>query len=350
MELTVLGKPALHFATSIYDEDLAILIWSGFIQFRIRHPEFDLTRQVFDNSADSLGFSALHYAVEARMNRFIRAVCSGLKQHTTELVASRIVTRDVTLPINTAQTIGKNIASGGCSLLHLAAKKGDLEMVKVLVAPPMCMDPKTLRDWDDNSPARMAAIYGHDAVAAYLENITGEAPLSILDVDNERMSREKKATKRFLTQLEPNKSMLEPFVCQKIWTIEETMLICKEVNRVAAKQGWCKERHTSYQTTDMPCHQVPTLSSWICSTLTDRMFPQITQRYKLSRTERLSFRDLFFVKYEARSGERSNLELHRDGSILSFNILLNSTDAFTGGGTYFDSTKRTAYVKFSWAF
>ncbi|KAG1703081.1 hypothetical protein DVH05_007991 [Phytophthora capsici] len=169
MELTVLGKPALLFATSIYDEELAMLIWSGFLQFHKLYPTFDLTRQVLDNSADSLGYSALHYAVEAQMGEFVHAVCKELEIDKTAPVVSRVVTQDVTLPVNTAKNMGKNIASGGCSLLHLAAKKGELDMVKLFVAPPMLMEPQTLQDWDGNSPARVAAIHCHDQVAAFLE-------------------------------------------------------------------------------------------------------------------------------------------------------------------------------------
>ncbi|KAG3121042.1 hypothetical protein PI125_g600 [Phytophthora idaei] len=344
MDLTVLGKPALLFAASIYDEELAMLIWSGFIQFHAGYPKFDLTRQVFDNSADSLGYSALHYAVEAQMGDFIRAVCKELQQVMTASVAGRVVTQDVTLPVNTAQNMGKNITSGGCSLLHLAAKKGELEMVKMFIAPPMLMDPKTLRDWDDYSPARVAAIHGHDEVAAFLEGITGEVSLSASEVDERRSKREKMARERYLAHMEPHESMMEPSVFKNIWTIEETTLVCSEVNRLAAKQGWCKERHASYQTTDMPCHQVAALNAWVRSALADRLFPQIAKRYQLPKTKRLLFRDLFFVKYEARRGERSELALHRDGSVLSFNLLLNSANDFTGGGTYFDATKHTVHI------
>ncbi|GMF27308.1 unnamed protein product [Phytophthora fragariaefolia] len=344
MELTVLGKPALMFAASIYDEELALLVWRGFIQFHARYPEFDLTRQVLDNSADSLGFSALGYAVEARMDDFLRAVCTELREEKTAHLADRVVTQDVALPVNTAQNMGKNIATGGCSLLHLAARKGELEMVKLFLAPPMLMDPKTLRDWDGNTPARVAAVHGHDQVAALLEGITGEAPLSASEVDELRSKREKMARERYLSHLEPQEAMLEPSVFSNIWTLKESALVRDEVNRVAAEQGWCKERHASYQTTDMPCHQVSGLNAWVRATLADRLFPQIAKRYELPKAKRLLFRDLFFVKYEARQGERSELALHRDGSVLSFNVLLNSTDDFTGGGTYFDATKRTVHI------
>ncbi|CAH0477382.1 unnamed protein product [Peronospora belbahrii] len=344
MELIVLGKPALLFATSIYDEELAMLIWSGFIHFHTRYPEFDLTRQVLNNSADSLGYSALHYAVEAQMETFLHAVCKELKQNKTTSIVGRVVTKDVTLLVNTAQTMGKNIASGGCSLLHLAAKKGELKMVKWLIDPPMLMNPKTLRDWDGNSPARVAAIHGHDEIAAFLEDVTGEVPLSAMDVDVLRSKRDIMARERYLANLKPHALMLEPSVFSTIWTLEETHFIRSEVNRVAAEQGWCTERHASYQTTDMPCHQVASLNSWVRSTLAMRLFPQIAKHYQLPKSQRLLFRDLFFVKYEARTGERSDLALHRDGSVLSFNVLLNSADDFTGGGTYFDATKHTIHL------
>jgi hypothetical protein len=284
MELTVLGKPALLFATSIYDEELASLIWSGFLQLHARYPAFDLARQVLDNSADSLGYSALHYAVEAQMGDFVHAVCKGLTQEETARIAARVVTQDVTLPVNTAQDMGKNIA------------------------------------------------------------ITGEAPLSTADAAELRSKREKMARERYLAHLKPHESMLEPSVFPGIWTLEETTLVRSEVNRLADEQGWCKERHASYQTTDMPCHQVARVNSWVRATLADRLFPRIAKRYQLPKTQRLLFRDLFFVKYEAREGERSELALHRDGSVLSFNVLLNSADDFTGGGTYFDATKQTVHI------
>jgi len=45
---------------------------------------------------------------------------------------------------------------------------------------------------------------------------------------------------------------------------------------------------------------------------------------------------MFFVKYEACEGGQRSVGLHRDGSSLSFNVLLNHPAEFQGGGTYFD--------------
>ena len=47
----------------------------------------------------------------------------------------------------------------------------------------------------------------------------------------------------------------------------------------------------------------------------------------------IGVRDLFFVKYDLL--KQNELKLHRDGSLVSFNILLNDASEFEGGGTYF---------------
>ncbi|RLN60968.1 hypothetical protein BBJ28_00002672 [Nothophytophthora sp. Chile5] len=310
MVLAVMGKPALLFATSIYDEELATLIWSGLVQFHARNPEFDLKRQVLDNSADSHGYSALHYAIEAQMNSFLREVCEQFTQEEVAPLVARVVTQDVALPVNSSQIRGKNIASGGCSLLHLAAIRGELEIARVLVAPPMAMDPKLLLDWDGNTPTQVAAIHDHQEVAEFLQVLNAPPVYSVW----------------IMTRL------------------EETTLVRHEVNRVAAEQGWCKQRHAAYPTTDLPCYRVAALDGWVRSSLAARLFPQIAKRYQLPKHQRLLFRDLFYVKYEARDGERAELALHRDGSVLSFNVLLNAAEEFTGGGTFFEETKRTVHI------
>eukprot|EP00927_Polykrikos_kofoidii_P073513 TRINITY_DN6953_c1_g1_i1.p1 TRINITY_DN6953_c1_g1~~TRINITY_DN6953_c1_g1_i1.p1 ORF type:complete len:157 (-),score=27.73 TRINITY_DN6953_c1_g1_i1:214-684(-) len=48
-----------------------------------------------------------------------------------------------------------------------------------------------------------------------------------------------------------------------------------------------------------------------------------------------SFRDLFFIRYDASAGGQPGLEPHRDGGLLSFNILISDLASFTGGGTVF---------------
>lgn len=186
--LLVMGKPALLFATSIYDEELALLVWRGLVRFQQLHPHtaLALAPQVFDNAHDSHGFCALHYAIEAQMEEFMQQVAQDLGAVTASPGAAstrydvaqltrRVRTQDVVLPMGKNQIQGKNIASGGCTLLHLAAKKGELTIVKMLVAPPFCLDISggdgalELWDFDGNTPLQLALLHGHDDVAAFLQ-------------------------------------------------------------------------------------------------------------------------------------------------------------------------------------
>ena len=48
----------------------------------------------------------------------------------------------------------------------------------------------------------------------------------------------------------------------------------------------------------------------------------------------INIQDLFVVKYK--DNDQNHLDMHHDGSFLSFNILLSDTQEFEGGGTYFD--------------
>jgi hypothetical protein len=50
--------------------------------------------------------------------------------------------------------------------------------------------------------------------------------------------------------------------------------------------------------------------------------------------------DGFIMKYDAEGGQK-DLSPQRDGSVLSFNIALNPSDEYTGGGTWFQSISNT---------
>lgn len=190
--LLVMGKPALLFATSIYDEELVLLVWRGLVRFQQLHPQsaLSLAPQVFDNTHDSHGFCSLHYAIEAQMDEFMQQVALDLLAvtatassasstlHDIARLCQRVTTQDVVLPMGKNQIQGKNIASGGCTLLHLAAKKGELNIVKLLVAPPFCLDTSggdgalEQRDFDGNTPLQLALLHGRNDVAAFLQVCT----------------------------------------------------------------------------------------------------------------------------------------------------------------------------------
>jgi hypothetical protein len=169
-----------------------------------------------------------------------------------------------------------------------------------------------------------------------------------------RAARDERARVRYVNSMDPSAGCLEPHVFPALWSPDECVRTLLEIENATKTRGWDKQRHAAYPTTDMPSYRVVPLDSWVRSAVADRLFPQVAAHFTLpsspgdadGRTieRQLSFRELFFVKYEARAGERTELPLHRDGSVLSFNILLNPTDEFTGGGTFFEDSGRTVHI------
>jgi hypothetical protein len=82
--------------------------------------------------------------------------------------------------------------------------------------------------------------------------------------------------------------------------------------------------------------------------LRDVILPTAAHLYDFQQSE-LTVCDLFVVRYTANTGsgkDQSKLPAHRDGNLLSFNILLSNPDTdFRGGGTHFFSLCKTAYTQ-----
>ena len=109
-----------------------------------------------------------------------------------------------------------------------------------------------------------------------------------------------------------------------------------------AQDGWTESRHRAFATNDVPARSVTAVADWVHAALRARVLGALEARHA---TGPFSFRDLFFVRYShtaAASGVRGaqkGLEAHRDGSPISFNVLLNSADDFDGGGTFFEEDR-----------
>jgi hypothetical protein len=82
--------------------------------------------------------------------------------------------------------------------------------------------------------------------------------------------------------------------------------------------------------------------------LRDAILPTVAYLYDFQQSE-LTVCDLFVVRYTASSGsgkDQSKLPAHRDGNLLSFNILLsNPNTEFKGGGTHFYSLSKTLHTQ-----
>ena len=104
-----------------------------------------------------------------------------------------------------------------------------------------------------------------------------------------------------------------------------------------------QERHATYATCDFAIEDCDSLESYLKSIDFDnRMWTLLSDKYTVEK-EDLSYIDFFCAHYQAQ-GERETqtmdrLEAHRDGSLLSFTVLLNSPQEFEGGGTFFDALR-----------
>lgn len=127
---------------------------------------------------------------------------------------------------------------------------------------------------------------------------------------------------------------LQRFSYPKIFTNDICRWIINECENYAINNGgWTTKRHVKYPTTDLPIENIKPIFPFIVETF-KTIADKIKRSYNLNDDIKLNFVDVFIVKYK--HNEQSFLELHKDGSFLSFNILLSSPDEFEGGGTYFD--------------
>jgi len=105
-----------------------------------------------------------------------------------------------------------------------------------------------------------------------------------------------------------------------------------------AHGGWQTDRHHMYKTTDIDLRNAPHLLEFCNQKLESRIIPTLGKLFNVPLSQ-LEIDDLFVVKYKCGDSEsnksQTSLAPHRDDSVLSFVILLNSSNSFDGGGTEF---------------
>jgi hypothetical protein len=127
---------------------------------------------------------------------------------------------------------------------------------------------------------------------------------------------------------------LQRFMYPKIYCPNVCSWIINECENYAKDNGgWTKKRHKNYPTTDLPVESVKSIFGFVFESL-KLLSEKIKHSYGLTDEINIDYNDLFIVKYKA--DDQSFLEIHKDGSFLSFNILLSNPRDFEGGGTYFD--------------
>mmetsp|Transcript_14359 Transcript_14359/g.16698 ORF Transcript_14359/g.16698 Transcript_14359/m.16698 type:complete len:420 (+) Transcript_14359:154-1413(+) len=127
---------------------------------------------------------------------------------------------------------------------------------------------------------------------------------------------------------------------------------CLEIANSYATQSGCwsakdSDRHASYSTVDFPIDECDTMETYLneCDFYT-RLWNLLSVKYDID-VEDLSFEDFFCAHYQAKGDDDCDpairvmdyLEPHRDGSLLSFTIVLSEPDSYIGGGTSFDALR-----------
>ena len=158
-------------------------------------------------------------------------------------------------------------------------------------------------------------------------------------------------------------SSLHSIYIRPLLSDEEVGMACRLAEDYAEENGrWDQpdsERHESYSTCDFPVDECTELETFLeSSDFEQRLFQQFSDLYNIDVND-LSYNDLFVAYYQGKkenqqqNGDNDNeddadytnsnimdrLELHRDGSLLSFSLLLNPPNEFEGGGTFYDALR-----------
>jgi hypothetical protein len=127
-----------------------------------------------------------------------------------------------------------------------------------------------------------------------------------------------------------------------VFTNNTCDFIVNESEKHAKIHQWTTNRHKKYPTTDIPIKSINSLNILVGNLVKYNIFPIIEAKYNVSKYF-LDCNDIFVVKYD--SELQNKLEKHKDGSIFSFNVLLNHDTEFVGGGTIIYEDEKEVLVK-----
>ena len=112
--------------------------------------------------------------------------------------------------------------------------------------------------------------------------------------------------------------------------------------RHVEEHGYTVSRHRYHPTNDFNVARCAALNRRLSVALRSVILPTLGAAFGVAPSELLVC-ECFFVRYTP--GAQSSLAPHRDGHLLSFNILLSEPSSFDGGGTRFLGGVRPALVR-----
>ena len=296
------------------------------------------------------GYTALHYACQYGLLDLVAALLNEVEKVDVPGTHVNGQTKDLILG-------GAVVQSGGQTPLHLATRAGEVEVVRLLLSRNADL---TVVDYDGFTAIELAQLRKKPAVFEILALQSSTYLIAkfqdpdALEILKAKELHAKEASKlRAAMQLEVPDHLRQSYTLPTIWSVEECHFVLNALKDAVSKResGWTTDRHAAYATTDVPCSEVTEVDSWVRTSLEERVFSRLASRHGWPYSERggdsegtgLYFRDLFFVKYSVDG--QAGLSLHRDGSIVSFNILLNQAADFEGGGTYVEADDRVYQIE-----
>ena len=332
------GHSALLYFCALYDDDAGAALVRGLGPGVAAHGEYD-----------SSGYTALHCAA-----------AFGLP-----LIAAALVDAGVNVETESEDGALAHLGffqSGGRTPLHCASLEGNVELVALLLARGASADAV---DFEGNTPLLLAQMRHQAACVAALEGVTRLAPSDaalravgastaaasgsaaanaavVSSAPTDAWLKAKQASDRARVKArvarctEPRGLLRRLHVLPALLSASECAALLTAVLGTVAEEGWQNSRHAAFPTTDFRASDLGSAAWPLSRTLLEqRALPAMAALFGF-RASQLSFRDLFFVKYSgAEEGVQSGLAAHRDGSLLSLNILLNAPAEFDGGGTLF---------------
>ncbi|KAJ3345474.1 hypothetical protein HDU91_007340 [Kappamyces sp. JEL0680] len=105
---------------------------------------------------------------------------------------------------------------------------------------------------------------------------------------------------------------------------------CAGIKAMVQTATLTSQRHDAFATRDIPIVAADPLYD----TVAQRVLRPMECHFGFCNGD-LEFLDLFVVQYDCEAGGQTELGLHTDGCLLSFNILISHPDEYQGGGTFF---------------